>query len=147
GLLRYWPIGLVGVLVIAGLTIALIVALAQATGNRAVPVITEPPVFTEAPTEAPVVTEAPTEAPPALGIGSTWVRPADGMMMVYVPEGEFTMGSNNGDSDEQPIHTVYLDAYWIDQTEVTNAMFTLFVERTGYQTDAEGEGSSYVFDG
>ena len=147
GLLRYWPIGLVGVLVIAGLTIALIVALAQATGNRAVPVITEPPVFTEAPTEAPVVTEAPTEAPPALGIGSTWVRPADGMMMVYVPEGEFTMGSNNGDSDEQPVHTVYLDAYWIDQTEVTNAMFTLFVERTGYQTDAEGIGSSYVFDG
>jgi len=83
GLLRYWPIGLVGVLVIAGLTIALIVALAQATGNRAVPVITEPPVFTEAPTEAPVVTEAPTEAPPGsrhrLHLGAPGGRHDDGV--------------------------------------------------------------------
>ena len=99
---------------------------------------------TATPTRTPTPTYTPTPTP---GIGSTWTRPADGMVMVYVPEGEFTMGSNNGDSDEQPVHTVYLDAYWIDQTEVTNAMFTLFVERTGYQTDAEGIGSSYVFDG
>jgi formylglycine-generating enzyme required for sulfatase activity len=49
------------------------------------------------------------------------------MVMVNVPEGEFTMGSNEGYSDEQPVHTVYLDAYWIDQTEVTNAMYTLCV--------------------
>jgi formylglycine-generating enzyme required for sulfatase activity len=58
-----------------------------------------------------------------LGIGSTWTRPADGMSMLFVPEGEFEMGSNDGDSDERPVHKVYLDAYWIDRTEVTNAMY------------------------
>jgi formylglycine-generating enzyme required for sulfatase activity len=45
------------------------------------------------------------------------------MVLVYVPAGEFTMGSKDGGSDAQPVHTVYLDAYWIDQTEVTNAMY------------------------
>jgi len=49
------------------------------------------------------------------------------MVMVYVPEGAFTMGSNTL-SDEKPVHTVYLDAYWIDQTEVTNAMYALCVQ-------------------
>jgi serine/threonine-protein kinase len=47
----------------------------------------------------------------------------DGMVMVYVPAGEFQMGSEDGDDDERPVHTVYLDAYWIDQTEVTNGMY------------------------
>jgi formylglycine-generating enzyme required for sulfatase activity len=74
-------------------------------------------------------------------------RPADGMIMVYVPDGDFIMGSNVGTADEQPQHTVYLDAYWIDKTEVTNAMFALFVEATGYQTDAEGQGGSWIFQG
>ena len=75
-------------------------------------------------------TATPTRTPPptamfphAPRIGSTWTRPADGMLMIYVPEGNFNMGSNNGFSDEQPVHTVYLDAFWIDQTEVTNAMY------------------------
>jgi formylglycine-generating enzyme required for sulfatase activity len=49
------------------------------------------------------------------------------MVMVYVPAGEFTMGSDSGKSDEQPVHTVYLDAFWIDRTEVTNAMYALCV--------------------
>lgn len=44
------------------------------------------------------------------------------MLMVFVPAGEFNMGSNNA-PDEQPIHTVTLGAYWIDQTEVTNEMY------------------------
>jgi serine/threonine-protein kinase len=75
------------------------------------------------------------------------IRLADGMEMVYVPEGEFVMGSNVGEANAQPQHSVYLDAYWIDKTEVTNAMFALFVEATGYQTDAEQLGSSWIFDG
>jgi formylglycine-generating enzyme required for sulfatase activity len=48
---------------------------------------------------------------------------AHGETLVYVPAGEFTMGSDNGNSDEKPIHTVYLDAFWIDQTEVTNKQY------------------------
>ena len=37
------------------------------------------------------------------------------------------MGSNDGYSDEQPVHQPRLDAFWIDQTEVTNAMFAMCV--------------------
>lgn len=58
------------------------------------------------------------------GVGSSWKRPADGMTMMYIPAGEFLMGSNDGNSDEKPIHAVYLDAYWMDETEVTNRMYS-----------------------
>jgi len=59
------------------------------------------------------------------GIGSTMISPIDGMVMNYVPEGEFLMGSSDiyNVNDEQPQHTVYLDAYWIDHTEITNEMY------------------------
>lgn len=67
--------------------------------------------------------------------------------MVYIPAGEFTMGSDNGEPDEKPVHQVYLDAFWIDQTEVTNAMFAEFVEKDSYTTDAEKAGRSYVYQG
>ena len=73
------------------------------------------------------------------------------MVMVYVPAGEFLMGSTNLDldarDDEKPQHTVYLDAFWIDKTEVTNAMFERFVAAAGYKTDAEKEGWGYAFTG
>ena len=60
---------------------------------------------------------------PLIVAGEKMVRENDGMVMVYVPAGEFIMGSNDGFNAEKPAHTVCLDAYWIDQTEVTNAMY------------------------
>jgi hypothetical protein len=59
--------------------------------------------------------------------------------MVLVPAGSFTMGAVSGefDADETPPHAVYLDDYYIDAVEVTNAQFTRFVNGSGYQTDAE----------
>lgn len=55
------------------------------------------------------------------------VSEKDGMTLIYIPEGEFIMGSDNQDpdaaEDEKPQHKVYLDAYWIDKTEVTNGMY------------------------
>ena len=48
--------------------------------------------------------------------------------MVYVPKGEFEMGSTEVYPDEQPVHTVALDGFWIDTTEVTNAQYSLWVE-------------------
>jgi formylglycine-generating enzyme required for sulfatase activity len=61
------------------------------------------------------------------GIGSTQVSPIDNMVQVYVPAGSFQMGSDSGNSDEKPVHTVTLDAFWVDQTEVTNKMYALCV--------------------
>ena len=64
---------------------------------------------------------------PTLGVGSTMISDKDGMVMAYVPAGEFQMGSADGEDDEKPVHAVYLDAFWIDQTEVTNAMYAICV--------------------
>ncbi|MBI9044578.1 MAG: SUMF1/EgtB/PvdO family nonheme iron enzyme [Anaerolineaceae bacterium] len=69
----------------------------------------------------------PNTATPEFVIGLTQISPYDGMVLVAVPAGEFEMGSNE-DDNEKPIHTVYLDAYWMDQTEVTNAMYEKCVE-------------------
>ena len=102
------------------------------------PVNTELPVATQAPldTEVPVIAEVPS-------MGSTRMSEADGMTLVFVPGGEFTMGSDvSGYANERPVHSVFLESYWIDQTEVTNAMFGAFVAQAGYQTDAERAGSS-----
>jgi formylglycine-generating enzyme required for sulfatase activity len=66
----------------------------------------------------------------------------DGMALVHVPAGSFAMGSDVWD-EELPVHNVYLNGYWIDQTEVTNAMFAKFIEATLYQTDAEKIGSGW----
>ena len=85
---------------------------------------------------------------PAAASGNTWSRPADGMTMVYVPAGEFEMGSTEGEVDdalelcnayhgncnralfelELPMHTVALDGFWIDRTEVTNAQYQACVQ-------------------
>jgi eukaryotic-like serine/threonine-protein kinase len=64
---------------------------------------------------------------PTPGVGSTLLSKKDGMLQVYVPAGEFTMGSDIYD-DEKPIHKVYLDAFWIDQTEVTVDMYSRCVD-------------------
>ena len=95
---------------------------------------------------APVLLPVPPTATPALGDVRT--RPADGMVMLYVPAGKFKMGSDReavtyarqlcraygGDTamatcspavftNEQPQHTVSLDGFWIDRTEVTNGQY------------------------
>ncbi len=76
-------------------------------------------------TLAPKPTEQPPTEPPVEGIGRTRVNPIDGMGMVYVPAGEFLMGSEDEHAslDEKPEHLVYLSAYWIYQTEVTNQQY------------------------
>ena len=62
--------------------------------------------------------------------------------MIYVPAGEFLMGSTDADSkagdDEKPQHTVYLDAFWIDRTEVTNRQFAQFLNTLGGHTNTCG---------
>ncbi len=48
--------------------------------------------------------------------------------MVLIPAGEFEMGSNQGDANERPVRTVYVDAFYIDIYEVTNAQYKVFVD-------------------
>ena len=54
------------------------------------------------------------------------VSEKDGMVLINIPAGEFSMGARDGigDANEHPQHRVYLDSYWIDQTEVTNVMYS-----------------------
>ena len=77
----------------------------------------------------------PTEEP-APDLGDTLTRTKDGMVMAYVPAGEFPMGNTEGFIDEQPVHTVYLDGFWIDQTEVTNEQFAAFLNEKGNQEES-----------
>lgn len=53
--------------------------------------------------------------------------------MVMVPAGWFTMGEEDGPAASQPQRRVYLDAFRIDQTEVTNSAFAEFVAEVGYE--------------
>lgn len=66
--------------------------------------------------------------------------------MVLIPAGEFWMGSPEGEGMkiERPRHKVYLDAYWIDKYEVTNADFARFIQETGHITQAEWLGFGFV---
>ena len=63
-------------------------------------------------------------------------RPAG---MVWVPGGEFTMGSESrlARANEGPAFTARIDGFWMDETDVTNAQFAAFVAVTGYVTSAE----------
>lgn len=80
----------------------------------------------------PVAACAPAEAKLPAGsactaVGQTRVWSGDGTVQVCVPAGNFLMGAANDDplagDNEKPQHQVYLNAFWIDRTEVTNADF------------------------
>jgi formylglycine-generating enzyme required for sulfatase activity len=62
---------------------------------------------------------------------------------VRVPEGEFMMGSDER-QDEQPVHTVSIKSFDMSATEITVEQFRAFIQATGYITDAETVGSSYM---
>jgi len=102
----------------------------------------------------PPAASAPSPVSPG-HLGDTWTRPADGVVMVYVPAGEFSMGLSKEGlvyllqvlaeldpefsqakwidhlGEEQPAHLVSLDGFWIDRTEVTNAQYRRCVEAGG----------------
>ena len=67
--------------------------------------------------------------------------------MVWIPGGEFSMGAQESPDmnevgmqatrDSRPIYRVYVDAFWMDENDVTNEEFARFVQATGYKTVAE----------
>ena len=101
----------------------------------------DPPTST--PTPNPTVTPmpSPTMKPTSTStphIGATMISPKDKMVSLYVPAGEFRMGSHYEEiqgyrlesefRNELPSHQVYLDAFWIDRTEVTNGQYNQCVK-------------------
>jgi formylglycine-generating enzyme required for sulfatase activity len=95
----------------------------------AAPTLTSTPEPTPPPTATAL--SAPTPPPTVSQAGATTTRPKDGAVMVFVPAGEFRMGSSDaiGQTGMDNLqHKVYLDAFWIDKTEVTNARYRQCVE-------------------
>jgi sulfatase modifying factor 1 len=69
----------------------------------------------------------------------------DGAPMVLIPAGEFQMGDSfkEGQDNELPVHTVYLDAFYMDVYEVTNAQYKKFMDTTGYKAPAYWNDPNY----
>ncbi len=77
--------------------------------------------------------------------------------MVWIPGGEFSMGcvdprdlphgGHDAMPDARPIHRVYVDRFWMDQSEVTNDQFAAFVRATSYVTVAEHTPTAAEFPG
>ena len=67
--------------------------------------------------------------------------------MVFIRGGEFQMGNNTGDDEEKPVHSVTLDNFSMGTYEVTVNQFQQFIKESGYQTDADKSGGSYIYAG
>lgn len=100
------------------------------------------PTITLTPSQTPSATPTldPDIPPPNVALGDTWLRPVDNMEMVFVPEGSFLMGSDPdvdalAEDDEFPQRLVFQSSFWIDQTEVTNAQFSAFLNSEGNQQE------------
>ena len=67
------------------------------------------------------------------------ISPQDGMTQLSIPAETFTMGGMDvyRENDEQPAHQVSIDAFWIDQVEVTNGMYNLCVQADACQPPKE----------
>jgi len=101
---------------------------------------TEIPIIESTATATQVPTIEPTDTPPTVEAATPTIEstkepetfrfsPIDGMPQVLIPVGTFRMGGldvRHG-PDESPAHYVTIDAFWMDQLEVTNAMYQLCV--------------------
>ncbi|MDE3089110.1 MAG: SUMF1/EgtB/PvdO family nonheme iron enzyme, partial [Chloroflexota bacterium] len=140
----------IGLALVVGLLAAIVVGLGQSTTRTARATTPAPTAVAVAPTRAPTAVSPNTPTPIIMVVTATSVPPTStptptdtprytptpyarqtrivsDAPMVYVPAGEFTMGSNDYDW-EKPPHTVYLDGFWIDKYEVTNALYKKCVD-------------------
>ena len=99
-----------------------ILVLVALLGLTVYPAVAAPPV--EKGAKEPATGQKPSQEAPATA------KPLEGSMAV-VPAGEFMMGSPTGDSDEQPAHRVYVDAFSMDVYEVTVGQYAAFLQAKG----------------
>ena len=114
-------------------------------------------LFREAnPSPAPLQeTESEPASPPASALKQVLLVDTPGNtrhILLLVPEGEFTMGferlDNSGlPSGPRPVHTVFLNNYYIDQFEVTNEQFVAFLNSIGTNLDQEYDLSTPLIPG
>ena len=103
--------------------------------------LTDTPIL---PTNTPI---PPTNIPvpqtftPTPGIGS--FIESDGVMMLYIPAGTFLMGAEKYE-DEKPIHSVVLDAYYMDKFEVTNAAYKRCVDLGACNPPTKSKSSTHA---
>ena len=102
-----------------------LITLRRAEGQ---PVLSAPGVTPSTPVAQVSATPAP---PVVVEAGTVMLSISDGRPMVFIPAGSFWMGAGesdaDADADERPQHEVQLDAYWLDQYEVTNEEYDLCV--------------------
>ena len=156
-------LGIIGVLLLGIFLFLGIPRLTNLLGEVATPTISVVDVsktptteITETPTKTVISTATMTSTQTVIStpkIGSTQISPQDGMVLNYVPEGSFEMGGtgickyastkdcsfdnteiNSAIDNSFPQHSVYLNAYWIDKTEVTNEMYSLCVKAGACQS-------------
>jgi sulfatase modifying factor 1 len=100
---------------------------------------------------APASGEAPAAARSEAARGEAAWSEAESGRMVRLPGGSFLMGTDEAagfpDDGEGPVREVWVDPFEIDAYVVSNRRFAAFVEDTGYVTDAERFGWSYVYAG
>ncbi len=141
---------------IAGLIIALAVAACVAVYMRSgrVDVATAAATDVNQPAAAAGNPDTNTSMPDSKGVAfgptipnTTPPPPKMPIAMVWIPGGEFSMGAQNPPDmddvgmkatlDSRPVHRVYVDGFFMDKTDVTNAQFEKFVKATKYVTLAE----------
>lgn len=117
----------------------------------------EPTLEPTATTEASPPTETIEPTSESAQGGETRVSEADGMEQVFVPAGDFIMGTNDPNAKqtveggraypEIPEHTVYLDGYWFDKYEISTSQYALCVEAgvcdPPYRPDSETRPNYY----
>ena len=121
--------------------IAMVLGGCERTREMVAPVVEDPGTEPPGTMIEPPGMDEPVVAPPLPGIEG----------MVLIPAGSFEMGSEDEVFDnEQPVHTVHLDAFYMDVYEVTNAQFKAFVDANPQwqkdQIDARFHDGHYLFD-
>lgn len=117
----------------ASIVFALTLAACNVSSSPSIPTPISPPTSTPSPISTLTLTPSATYTLPPTATftpapGSKQTREKDGMVMVLLSAGTFKMGSSQSKPDNKPVHAVTLDSFWIDQSEVTNAMYRLCVD-------------------
>jgi sulfatase modifying factor 1 len=118
------------------------------TANAAPPAPADLPPRSEPTMQPTPPAERPAPSPPTPNPSeSTLSTNSIGMKFIGIPGGEFIMGSDEtdelADDDERPAHRVRISPFQMGIHEVTKGQFAVFVQDTGYSTDAETKGGGY----